>query len=95
MGRPVQSDLGEWLALGHKLRVVTLPEDDDYFARDVHEAVQQLNGSLQSGPKAITELLRQLLPHYPKLTIHQKHALASFESDSSTWYAYRDGSWLI
>jgi hypothetical protein len=74
-------------------RVMTFPEEDADFAKDVNHALGLLGRSKETPQKAIAELVQWLLPRYPRLAIHQRDGLASFESEPKVWYAFRDGSY--
>ena len=73
------------------LRIVTFPEEDDQFAADVERALDAVRQVAESGQKAVSDVIVRLLPSYPRLTLRQQDALASFELEPTTWYAYRDG----
>ena len=76
-----------------RYRVLTFPEEDVDFAKDVNHALGLLGRSTETPQRAIAELCQWLLPRYPHLAIHQRDGLASFESQSRVWYAFRDGSY--
>jgi hypothetical protein len=77
------------------MRVVLFPDDDGVFVAQVRNAVADFERNVTDGHdtrSGVVEMLRALLPEYPKLEIRQQDGLASFEKDPRTWYIYRDGS---
>jgi hypothetical protein len=78
--------------LDTKLRIVTVPRDDETFSHDVNAAAVEAGVATGGGTReAVLQLLQLLLPIYPRLQVRQQDSLATYDADPITWYFYRDG----
>ena len=75
------------------VRIVTVPDEDREFNSVVNAALDGIDRDhLPSSTTEVINLLKELLPRYPRMEIHQQNGLASFQGHPNTWYVYRDGA---